>query len=75
MGIFAAMSESTLPIHFAQLQSYTNVIYRLAHARIFSGIETYCSSLVCMEHGENTQLLTKMKSFWEHLLPGGNRKV
>lgn len=35
MDIFAAMSESTLPIHFAQLQSYTNVIYRLAHARIF----------------------------------------
>ena len=33
--------QSTLPIHFAPLQGYTEAIYRQAHARIFGGIESY----------------------------------
>lgn len=37
--------QSTLPIHFAPLQGYTEAIYRQAHARIFGGIESYYTPL------------------------------
>lgn len=33
--------QKTLPIHFAPLQGYTDVIYRNAHAACFGGIDTY----------------------------------
>lgn len=32
--------QKTLPIHFAPLQGYTDVIYRNAHAACFGGIDT-----------------------------------
>lgn len=44
--------QSTLPIHFAPLQGYTEAIYRQAHARIFGGIESYYTPFVRVEHGE-----------------------
>ncbi|MCD8183544.1 MAG: tRNA-dihydrouridine synthase family protein [Bacteroides sp.] len=44
--------STTLPIHFAPLQGYTDAAYRRAHARIFGGIETYYSTFVRVEHGE-----------------------
>lgn len=49
--IFATMN-STLPIHFAPLQGYTDAAYRRAHARIFGGIETYYTPFVRIERGE-----------------------
>lgn len=39
------MNNNLLPIHFAPLQGYTDAVYRLAHARIFGGIDTYYSPL------------------------------
>ena len=44
--------QSTLPIHFAPLQGYTEAIYRQAHARIFGGVESYYTPFVRVEHGE-----------------------
>ena len=46
------MNNNLLPIHFAPLQGYTDAVYRLAHARIFGGIDTYYSPFVRVEHGE-----------------------
>ena len=46
------MNENLLPIHFSPLQGYTDAAYRQAHARIFSGIETYYSPFARIEHGE-----------------------
>ena len=46
------MNENRLPIYFAPLQGYTDSAYRLAHARIFGGINTYYSPFVRVEHGE-----------------------
>ena len=46
------MNNNLLPIHFAPLQDYTDAVYRLAHARIFGGIDTYYSPFVRVEHGE-----------------------
>ena len=45
------MNNNLLPIHFAPLQGYTDAVYRLAHARIFGGIDTYYSPFVRVEHG------------------------
>ena len=42
--------QSTLPIHFAPLQGYTEAIYRQAHARIFGGVESYYTPFVRVEH-------------------------
>ena len=44
--------QSTLPIHFAPLQGYTEAIYRQAHARIFGGVESYYTPFIRVEHGE-----------------------
>ena len=44
--------QSTLPIHFAPLQGYTEAIYRQAHARIFGGIESYYTPFVRVDHGQ-----------------------
>lgn len=46
------MNPTTVPIHFAPLQGYTEAAYRRAHARFFGGIETYYSPFVRVEHGE-----------------------
>ena len=41
--------SNTLPIHFAPLQGYTEVIYRNAHAAFFGGIDTYYTPFVRIE--------------------------
>ena len=41
--------QKTLPIHFAPLQGYTDVIYRNAHAACFGGIDTYYTPFVRLE--------------------------
>lgn len=43
--------QKTLPIHFAPLQGYTDVIYRNAHAACFGGIDTYYTPFVRLEKG------------------------
>ena len=43
--------QQTLPIHFAPLQGYTDVIYRNAHAACFGGIDTYYTPFVRLEKG------------------------
>ena len=44
--------QSTLPIHFAPLQGYTEAIYRQAHARIFGCVNCYYTPFVRVELGE-----------------------
>ena len=41
--------QKTLPIHFAPLQGYTDVIYRNAHAACFGGIDAYYTPFVRLE--------------------------
>ena len=43
--------QKTLPIHFAPLQGYTDVIYRNAHAACFGGIDAYYTPFVRLEKG------------------------
>ena len=43
--------QKTLPIHFAPLQGYTDVIYRNAHAACFGGINAYYTPFVRLEKG------------------------
>lgn len=43
--------QKTLPIHFAPLQGYTDVIYRNAHAACFGGIGAYYTPFVRLEKG------------------------
>ena len=43
--------QTTLPIHFAPLQGYTDVIYRNAHAACFGGINAYYTPFVRLEKG------------------------
>ena len=43
--------QKTLPIHFAPLQGYTDVIYRNAHAACFGGIDAYYAPFVRLEKG------------------------
>ena len=43
--------QKTLPIHFATLQGYTDVIYRNAHAACFGGIDAYYTPFVRLEKG------------------------
>lgn len=43
--------QKTLPIHFAPLQGYTDVIYRNAHAACFGGIDAYYTPFVRFEKG------------------------
>ena len=43
--------QKTLPIHFAALQGYTDVIYRNAHAACFGGINAYYTPFVRLEKG------------------------
>ena len=43
--------QKTLPIHFAPLQGYTDVIYRNAHAACFGGIDAYYTPFVRLETG------------------------
>ena len=43
--------QNTLPIHFAPLQGYTDVIYRNAHAACFGGINAYYTPFVRLEKG------------------------
>lgn len=56
--------QSTLPIHFAPLQGYTEAIYRQAHARIFGGVESYYTPFVRVEHGE-IRKKTYAKLLWK----------
>lgn len=41
--------QEILPIHFAPLQGYTEVIYRNAHAACFGGIDVYYTPFVRLE--------------------------
>lgn len=43
--------QNTLPVHFAPLQGYTEVIYRNAHAACFGGVDTYYTPFVRLEKG------------------------
>ncbi len=43
--------QSTLPIHFAPLQGYTEAFYRNAHATYFGGIESYYTPFIRLEKG------------------------
>lgn len=43
--------QKTLPIHFAPLQGYTDVICRNAHAACFGGINAYYTPFVRLEKG------------------------
>ena len=43
---------STLPIHFAPLQGYTEASYRNAHAAIFGGVDTYHTPFVRIDRGD-----------------------
>ena len=41
-----------LKIHFAPLQGYTESPYRIAHAKVCGGVDTYYTPFVRLEHGE-----------------------
>lgn len=42
----------TFSLRFSPLQSYTDAVYRQAHARFFGGVDCYYSPFARVEHGE-----------------------
>lgn len=42
----------SLPVYFAPLQGYTDVVYRKAHAALFGGIAAYYTPFVRIEKGD-----------------------
>lgn len=50
-SLFTFPSSSMYPIHFAPLQGYTEDAYRRIHADMFSGVDTYYTPFLRIEHG------------------------
>lgn len=64
---------TTLPIHFAPLQGYTEAAYRNAHAAAFGGVDTYYTPFVRIERGEfrhkDQRDITPERNTVPHLIP------